>query len=194
MLTAVAVFCGSRSGRDGAYVAAARRLGERLAARDLTLVYGGSGSGLMGATADAVLAGGGAATGVIPRALTDREQVHPGLTELHFVDSMHERKLRMAAAADAFIALPGGFGTLDETFEALTWTQLGIHRKPLGLLNVGGFYDALLAFVDGQVDAGFVTPEHRRLLITHDDPDALIDALAALPLPDRGKWQPTPDA
>lgn len=194
MLTAVAVFCGSRSGRDGTYVAAARRLGERLAARDLTLVYGGSASGLMGATADAVLAGGGAAAGFIPRALTDREQVHPGLTEIHFVDSMHERKLRMAAAADAFIALPGGFGTLDETFEALTWTQLGIHRKPLGLLNVAGFYDALLTFVDQQVDAGFVTPEHRQLLLSDEDPDALIDALAALPLPDRGKWRPTPDA
>ena len=194
MLTAVAVFCGSRSGRDGTYVSSARRLGERLAARNLTLVYGGSSSGLMGATADAVLAGGGAATGVIPRALTDREQVHPGLTELHFVDSMHERKLRMAAAADAFIALPGGFGTLDETFEALTWTQLGIHRKPLGLLNVDRFYDALLAFVDQQVDAGFVTPEHRQLLLVDEDPDALLDALAALPLPDRGKWRATPDA
>ncbi len=194
MLTAVAVFCGSRSGRDGTYVSSARRLGARLAARNLTLVYGGSSSGLMGATADAVLAGGGAATGVIPRALTDREQVHPGLTELHFVDSMHERKLRMAAAADAFIALPGGFGTLDETFEALTWTQLGIHRKPLGLLNVDGFYDALLAFVDQQVDAGFVTTEHRQLLLVDEDPDALLDALAALPLPDRGKWRATPDA
>lgn len=190
----MAVFCGSRSGRDGAYVAAARRLGERLAARDIGLVYGGSASGLMGATADAVLAGGGAATGVIPRALTDREQAHPGLTELHFVDSMHERKLRMAGAADAFIAMPGGFGTLDETFEALTWTQLGIHRKPIGLLNVGGFYDALLAFADVQVDAGFVTPEHRRLLLADEDPDGLLDALAALPLPEQGKWRPTPAA
>lgn len=148
----------------------------------------------MGAVADAVLGHGGQATGVIPRALTDREQVHARLTELHFVDSMHERKLRMADAADAFIALPGGFGTLDETFEALTWTQLGIHRKPLGLLNVAGFYNRLLEFADEQVRAGFVTAEHRDLLIDEPRADALIDALAALELPERGKWRATPTA
>ncbi|MEO0616066.1 MAG: TIGR00730 family Rossman fold protein [Pseudomonadota bacterium] len=193
-LAAVAVFCGSRSGRDGAYLAAARALGAALAAQQLNLVYGGSSAGLMGAVADAVLAAGGSATGVIPRALTDREQVHPGLTELHFVDSMHERKLRMADAADAFIALPGGFGTLDETFEALTWTQLGIHRKPLGLLNVAGYYDKLLAFIEEQVAAGFVAPDHRALLLDADEAAPLLEALAAQQLPERGKWRATPEA
>ncbi|MEO1594371.1 MAG: TIGR00730 family Rossman fold protein [Pseudomonadota bacterium] len=193
-LAAVAVFCGSRSGRDGAYLAAARALGAALAAQQLNLVYGGSSAGLMGAVADAVLAAGGSATGVIPRALTDREQVHPGLTELHFVDSMHERKLRMADAADAFIALPGGFGTLDETFEALTWTQLGIHRKPLGLLNVAGYYDKLLAFIEEQVVAGFVAPDHRALLLDGDEAAPLLEALAAQQLPERGKWRATPEA
>ncbi|MEL6199629.1 MAG: TIGR00730 family Rossman fold protein [Pseudomonadota bacterium] len=193
-LAAVAVFCGSRSGRDGAYLTAARQLGEALAAHNLKLVYGGSSAGLMGAVADATLAAGGSATGVIPRALTDREQVHPNLTELHFVDSMHERKLRMAEAADAFIALPGGFGTLDETFEALTWTQLGIHRKPLGLFNVAGYYDKLLAFIDDQVAAGFVAPDHRSLLIDADEARPLLEALASQELPERGKWRATPEA
>ncbi|MEO0344921.1 MAG: TIGR00730 family Rossman fold protein [Pseudomonadota bacterium] len=190
-LAAVAVFCGSRSGRNGAYLTAARQLGEALASKNLNLVYGGSSAGLMGAIADAVLTAGGSATGIIPRALTDREHVHPGLTELHFVDSMHERKLRMAEAADAFIALPGGFGTLDETFEALTWTQLGIHRKPLGLFNVAGYYDKLLAFIDDQVDAGFVAPDHRSLLIEAHEAGPLLEALAAQELPERGKWRAT---
>ena len=169
-------------------------MGACLGRRKLRLVYGGSASGMMGAVADAALASGGAATGVIPRALTDRERVHPGIDDLQFVDSMHERKLRMARAADAFVVLPGGFGTLDECFEALTWTQLGIHRKPVGLLNVAGYYDHLLAFADNQVDSGFVAPEHRRLLAAEPDPDALLDVLAALPLPQRGKWRPSPEA
>ena len=190
-LAAVAVFCGSRSGRDGAYLTAARQLGEALASQHVNLVYGGSNAGLMGAVADAALNAGGSATGVIPRALTDREQVHPGLTELHFVDSMHERKRRMAEAADGFIALPGGFGTLDET---LTWTQLGIHRKPLGLFNVAGYYDKLLAFIDDQVAAGFVAPDHRSLLIDAHEAGPLLEALAAQELPERGRWRATPEA
>ena len=151
-------------------------MGACLGRRKLRLVYGGSASGMMGAVADAALASGGAATGVIPRALTDRERVHPGIDDLQFV------------------VLPGGFGTLDECFEALTWTQLGIHRKPVGLLNVAGYYDHLLAFADNQVDSGFVAPEHRRLLAAEPDPDALLDVLAALPLPQRGKWRPSPEA
>lgn len=143
----------------------------------------------MGKIADAALTAGGSAIGVIPAALRDKEIAHTGLTELHVVDSMHSRKLRMAELADAFIAMPGGFGTLDESFEALTWTQLGIHSKPLGFLNVDGFYDGLLSFADTQTAHGFVRAAHRDMVIADDGPEALIDQLANVELPSLGKWR-----
>ena len=172
------VFSGSSKGSDPAFLNSAATLGTALARRDIGFVYGGAGIGLMGAAADAALAAGGEAIGVLPEALARAEIPHPNLTELHIVSSMHERKAMMSNLSDAFIALPGGFGTLEETFEILTWLQLGIHNKPIGLLNTVGFYDTLLRFLDEQVSAGFVRAEHRALLHSFDDADALIDALA----------------
>ncbi len=171
------MFCGSNAGHRDAYANAARDLGTALARRGLGLVYGGRNGGLMAAVADAVLAGGGTVTGVIPQALAALEVAHSGLTDLRVVGSMHERKALMADLADAFIALPGGYGTLDETFEALTWAMLGIQRKPVGLLNVDGYYDGLLAFLDHAVGEGFVGRDDRAALVTATDPDALLDAL-----------------
>jgi uncharacterized protein (TIGR00730 family) len=182
VLRRVAVFCGSNHGTDPAYTAAAVELGSLLAAQGIGLVYGGGKVGLMGEVADAVLAGGGTVTGVIPRHLWDKEVGHDGLTELLIVDSMHERKLAMADRADAFIALPGGVGTFEELFEAITWTQLGIHDKPVGLLDVAGFYRPLLSFLDGTVDAGFLRPGHRAMIV---DAETGTDVLAAL-----SAWEP----
>lgn len=170
----VCVFCGSGSGRNPAYAAAAASLGELLAEQDVTLVFGGGRIGLMGVLADAALAAGGRAVGVIPKAIEDWEVAHRQLTELHVVDSMHERKALMADLADAFIALPGGFGTLDELCEILTWAQLGMHRKPIGLLNVDGYFDLLLAFFDRSTADRFVQPAHRRLLLEGTDPRAIL--------------------
>jgi hypothetical protein len=177
------VYCGSRPGTDPAFVDAASSFGRRLAERDLGLVYGGGDVGLMGAVADGALDAGGEVFGVIPEALFEREVAHEGLTELHVVDSMHTRKRRMAALADGFVALPGGFGTLEELVEMLTWAQLGFHTDPCGLLNVSGYYDGLVSFFDAQVDAGFVEPEHRRLLTVTDDPTTLLDRFAAYESP-----------
>jgi uncharacterized protein (TIGR00730 family) len=171
------VFCGSSSGARPAYVGAARALGGLLAARGIGLVYGGASIGVMGEIADAVLAAGGEAIGVIPRSLLDREIAHAGLTELHVVETMHERKALMAAHSDAFVVLPGGAGTLDEFFEALTWRQLGLHSKPLALLDVERFFDPLLALLDHFVAEGFVRAEFRALLIVERDPAALLDRL-----------------
>jgi uncharacterized protein (TIGR00730 family) len=171
------VFCGSSFGASPLYADAARELGRRLVRRGIGLVYGGGDVGLMGVVADAVLAAGGPVWGVIPRALADREVAHRQLTSLEIVGSMHERKARMAELADAFLALPGGLGTLDEWFEVWTWAQLGIHAKPLGMLNVAGYFDPLLAFVDRTVDEGFVSPRHRGLVSVDGDPERLLDRL-----------------
>jgi uncharacterized protein (TIGR00730 family) len=182
------VFCGSSPGRSPSYTAAARRLGALLARRGIGLVYGGGNVGLMGVVADAVLADGGEVIGVIPRALVDRELAHARLTELVVVDTMHERKQRMHDLSDGFIALPGGFGTLDELFEALTWGQLGMHVKPCGLLDVDDFFAPLRAFVERQVAEEFVRTHHAMMLLHNNDPEALLDAFVAYRAPDVTKW------
>jgi uncharacterized protein (TIGR00730 family) len=183
------VFCGSNAGNTPAYAEVTRRFGELLVVRKIGVVYGGGHVGLMGVLADAVLQGGGEVNGVIPQALMDLELAHTGLTNLHVVATMHQRKALMADLADGFVALPGGFGTADELLEILTWAQLGLHSKPVGLLQVNGFFEPLLAWLDRCVEEGFVRPVHRRLLLSANDPEALLAALeqhaAALPVP---KW------
>ncbi|MFN8483930.1 MAG: TIGR00730 family Rossman fold protein [Anaerolineae bacterium] len=171
----ICVFCGSSTGGDPIYNNAARYLGALLAERKLGLVYGGGHVGLMGVLADAVLAGGGEVIGIIPTHLAEKELAHQRLTELHVVGSMHERKAMMADKSDAFVALPGGYGTFEEFFESLTWAQLGLHEKPCGLLNVAGFYDALLGLVDHAVTQGFIRATHRDMLLVDDDPARLLD-------------------
>jgi len=171
------VFCGSSKGLRSVYADGARRLGQQMAARGLGLVFGAGHVGLMGVLADAVLAAGGTAIGVIPRAMVEKELAHGGLTELHIVETMHQRKALMADLADGFAALPGGYGTGDELFEILTWSQLGLHGKPIGLLNVEGYFDPLLAWLDRAVQEGFVRAEDRRLLLETDDPDRLLEQL-----------------
>jgi len=175
----VCVFAGSSSGARPAYVAAARALGAVLCRRGLGLVYGGGAVGLMGALADATLDGGGEVIGVIPNGLATRELAHPGVTDLRVVGSMHERKAAMASLADAFIALPGGLGTLEETLEILTWSQLGIHAKPIGALDVDGYWEGLRRMLGHAVDEGFVRAEHAALLLFGPAPDDLLDRLAA---------------
>jgi uncharacterized protein (TIGR00730 family) len=184
----VCVFCGSSVGGSGEYAAAARAMGFALVARGLSLVYGGGQVGLMGVIADAVLEAGGEAIGVIPHALNAREIAHPRLTALHVVDSMHERKAKMAEMSDAFIALPGGFGTYEEFFEVVTWTQLGVHKKPCGLLNVDGFYDPIVEFLDHAVREQFIRRVHRETVLMDSDPARLLDALSRVVLPDVPKW------
>jgi len=178
----ICVFCGSSGGTDPRHVETARALGFELASRGFGLVYGGASVGLMGTLANAVLDKGGHVTGVLPAALAARELAHPSLQDLRIVSTMHERKAMMADLADAFIALPGGIGTLDETFEILTWAQLGMHAKPVGLLDVAGYYRPLLTFIDHAVANGFVRAEHRALLDVADHPAALLDRLARRPL------------
>jgi uncharacterized protein (TIGR00730 family) len=182
------VFCGSSPGDDPAFREAARALGQAAAADNVGLVYGGASIGLMGAVADAALEAGGEVIGVIPHGLVAREVAHPGLTALHQVDSMHARKQRMAELADGFVALPGGLGTLEELFEVWTWALLGIHRKPVGLLEVGGYYADLLRFLDGATRRGFVRAEHRALLAVADQPAALIAQLRAYQPPPVRPW------
>jgi uncharacterized protein (TIGR00730 family) len=176
----ICVFCGSASGRAPTYTAAARELGQLLAKRGIGLVYGGGNVGLMGELADAVLDAGGRAIGVIPQQLVDREIAHGGLTELHVVDTMHQRKTMMAERSDAFLALPGGIGTFEELFEVWTWRQLGYHDKPLGLLNVAGYYDALLGFLEHGKAHGFMASAQTDLLQVDTDPLALLERLGAL--------------
>lgn len=176
-LQRIAVFCGSRHGTDEAYGGAARRLGEVLVRRGLGLVYGGGRVGLMGTIADTVMAGGGEVIGVIPQRLKDREVAHQGISELHVVDSMHDRKALMYRLADAVVALPGGIGTLDELFEALTWNQLGYHQKPCGLLNVAGYFDPLVTMIRRAGEHGFV-PRADALLAVAGDGEELIEQLA----------------
>jgi uncharacterized protein (TIGR00730 family) len=182
------VFCGSSPGHDPSYLVAARDLGAALAREGIGLVYGGASVGLMGAVADAVAAGGGEVVGVMPQSLVDKEIAHKGLADLRIVGSMHERKALMAELADGFVALPGGLGTFEELFEVWTWAQLGYHRKPCSLLNVGGFYDKLAGFLDDVVSRGFVKPIHRAMLIVEQDPDALIRAVRTYEPPVVDKW------
>ncbi|RQH86978.1 TIGR00730 family Rossman fold protein [Pseudomonas aeruginosa] len=187
-LRSVCVFCGASPGASPVYQEAAMALGRHLAERGLTLVYGGGAVGLMGTVADAALAAGGEVIGIIPQSLQEAEIGHKGLTRLEVVDGMHARKARMAELADAFVALPGGLGTLEELFEVWTWGQLGYHAKPLGLLEVNGFYDPLLTFLDHLVDERFVRAEHRGMLQRGASPEALLDALAAWTPSVAPKW------
>ena len=182
------VFSGSSPGAHPDYVLAAEELGRTLSAQGVGLVYGGASVGLMGAVADAVLDAGGDAVGVIPRALVDREIAHPGLSDLRIVDSMHERKALMAELSDGFIALPGGMVTLEELFEVYTWTQLGLHSKPLGLLDVRSYYAKLVAFLDHAVAERFVTVEHREMLVVERRAEALLEAFRRWRPPARSKW------
>ena len=184
----VCVYCGSSPGVEPVYEAAARSLGGFLADAGIGLVYGGASKGLMGTLADAALDGGGDVTGVIPAALRDKEIAHEGLTHLHVVDSMHERKSLMAVLSDGFIAMPGGFGTLEEIVEVLTWGQLSFHAKPCGLFNIDGYFDHLLTFLDHAVDRGFVKPAHRRMLLVADTPAGLLDRFEHYEPPDTEKW------
>jgi uncharacterized protein (TIGR00730 family) len=183
MLQSLAVFCGSSPSGASIYQEAAREVGRLLGQRDIRLVYGGGHVGLMGVVADACLNVGGSVIGVIPQALADREVAHRGLTELRVVGSMHERKAVMAELSDAFLALPGGYGTWDELFEALTWSQLGIQNKVCGLLNVNGYYDSLIAMMDRAVAEGFIRDPHREWLLSDTDVSRLLDRLnhAAVP-------------
>jgi uncharacterized protein (TIGR00730 family) len=179
----ICVFCGSSPGARPEYSEQARLLGHSIARRGLGVVFGGGSVGLMGVMADAALAAGGEVDGVIPERLKERELDHRSLTRMHVVRSMHERKALMADLSDAFVALPGGMGTLEELSEVLTWSQLGLHQKPVGLLDVAGYYTHLTAFFDHAVRERFLHPEHRRILLWDGDPDVLIDRLLA--------WRPT---
>ncbi|HMO48146.1 MAG TPA: TIGR00730 family Rossman fold protein [Rubrivivax sp.] len=178
----ICIFCGSRPGRSPAHEAAARGVGTLIGRRGWQLVYGGGRSGLMGAVADAALTAGARVVGVIPQSLMQRERGHPGLSELHVVQTMHQRKQLMAERSDAFLALAGGIGTLEELFEVWTWRQLGYHDKPVGLLNTGGYYDKLLAFVAEMGDSGFVLPPQRELLQVSAQPEPLLLRLGELAL------------
>jgi hypothetical protein len=177
------VFCASSPGRDGRFLAVARDFGRLLAARGIRLVYGGGRVGLMGALADGALGAGGTVVGIIPEPLVDRELAHHGLTELRVVASMHERKATMADLAEAFVALPGGIGTLEELFEVWTWGQLGLHRKPCGLLDVAGYFGGLLDFLRHSVDEGFIAAETANLLVVERDPERMLAALESQELP-----------
>ena len=176
-MTRICVFCGANSGARPVFARAARDLGAALAALGIPLVFGGGSVGLMGQVADGALGAGGTAIGVIPKALVDRELAHNGLTELHVVSTMHERKAKMVELSSAFLSLPGGLGTLDETFEILTWAQLGFHAKPVGLLNVDGYFTPLLEFLDRAVSEGFVPAASRSRWIEETDPERLISRL-----------------
>jgi hypothetical protein len=193
-MKSVCVYCGSNPGRQPAYAEAARGLGAALVERGLGLVYGGASVGVMGVLADTVLELGGHVTGVIPEALVRREVAHGRLTELRVTGSMHERKTLMADLADAFVALPGGIGTLEEAFEAWTWAQLGLHGKPCGLLNVAGYFDGLIAFLDHAVAERFVKEPHRSMLIVSDDPTELLQRFETYEAPLVRKWIAKRDA
>lgn len=187
-IRALCVYCGSNTGSRDEYAQAARGLGQLLATNGIGLIYGGAGRGLMGVIADEVLAAGGTVQGVIPKALLAKEIAHPRLDKLHVVDSMHERKSMMAELSDGFVALPGGFGTLEEIVEMLTWAQLGIHTKPCGLLNVSGYFDGLLAFFDHALAELFVKPAHREMLLVDADARRLLQKFHDYAAPPAGKW------
>ncbi len=173
----ICVFCGSNTGARSVYTNAAQQLGKVIVSQGMGLVYGGGSIGLMGVIADAVLREKGNVIGVIPHALSAKEFAHPGLTELRMVSSMHERKAMMAKLSDAFIAMPGGFGTFDELFEILTWAQLGLHTKPIGLLNVEGYFDLLLMFINHVLEERFIQAKHRQMIITSHDPEELLSEI-----------------
>ena len=187
-MKSVCAFAGSSGGSHGDYSTMARSLGRAIVERGWALVYGGARVGLMGALADEVLLHGGHVTGIIPESLLAKEVAHAGLSELRVVKSMHERKAMMADLSDGFVALPGGWGTVEELFEVLTWGQLGLHTKPCGLLNVRGYFDHLLTFVGHAVAEGFVRPEYRPMILTSTDPDRLLDLLVAYKPPTVEKW------
>jgi uncharacterized protein (TIGR00730 family) len=184
----IAVYCGSSGGVGNQYLEAARAAGAYLAERNVEIVYGGGRVGMMGAVASGALAAGGKVFGVIPEKLKTREIAHDGLTELFVVDGMHARKTMMASMSDAFIALPGGWGTLEEIFEVVTWTQLNYHKKPVGLLNVRGYYNFLVSFLDHASTEGFIRPIHRPLLSSADTLEQLLDRMAKTVIPDIGRW------
>ena len=188
MLKNVCVFCGSRPGARPEYTEAAAAIGDAIARRGMTLIYGGAKVGLMGTVADAARAAGGHVVGIIPQALVRKEVAHRELEDLRIVGSMHERKSQMAELADAFIALPGGFGTFEEFFEIVTWAQIGLHRKPCALLNVAGYYDPLLALIDHAATEDFAPPAHRRLIVTDTDANRLLDTLSVYEPPLTEKW------
>jgi len=183
----ISVSCGSSPGFDRVYADAAQNLGRAIVRNGFELVYGGAEVGLMGEVADAVLHAGGVAIGVIPQSLAEKVS-HRGLTELHIVASMHERKKMIFDLSDAFVALPGGYGTLEEIAELLTWSQLGFHRKPCGLLNVSGFYDSFLSFLDHAVGEGFIKQEHRAMVLVSEEPEMLLEGFRAYVPPDVEKW------
>ena len=187
-LNSICVYCGSSEGRDEAYARQARHLGQLLAERSITLVYGGANVGLMRILADAALALGGKVVGVMPKALVGKEKGHGGLTQFHVVESMHERKALMAELADGFIALPGGAGTMDELFEVWTWGQLGLHKKPCGLLNIASYYDPLVTFLDHSVSEGFVRACHRDMLVIADTAEEMLSRFTTYIPPTTEKW------
>lgn len=184
----ITVFCGSSEGNEDIYLSQAMLLGKTLAKQNIELVYGGANVGLMGAVADGVLSEGGKVTGILPEFLKSKEIAHKGLTELIVVESMHERKTRMSDLCDGVIALPGGFGTLEEFFEMLTWGQLGLHTKPVAILNIDGFYDSLNNLVQTMVDKGFLKEANQQMLLISDDIDDLIDKMNNYVAPKVGKW------
>jgi len=184
----IAIYCGANGGHDSLYREAAAKMAAFLANEGIGLVYGGGNVGLMGTIADAALKAGGKVIGVIPQSLMEKELGHGGVTELHVVRSMHERKQLMVDLSDGFIALPGGFGTLDELFETLTWLQLSFHAKPVGLLNVNGFFDGLLVFLDHMAEQGFLKQAHRDCVLVANDPAELLAQMRGFSAPDLGKW------
>ncbi len=187
-ISSLCVYCGSSNGRLDGYAEAGRALARTMVERGIRLVYGGAGIGIMGTLANEVLRLGGEAVGVIPQALMRKEVAHDGLSELHVTPSMHARKTLMAELADGFIALPGGIGTFEELFEIWTWGQLGFHRKPCGLLNVHGYYDALIAFLDHAASEQFVRPQHREMLMVANDAPTLLDRFATYVPPPLPRW------
>lgn len=184
LLRSICVFCGSRPGVDPAFMEAGAAMGRAIAARGLTLVYGGARVGLMGAVANAALEAGGRVVGVIPKSLVTKEIAHDGLSELFLTETMHERKDRMVTLSDAFVALPGGFGTYDELFETITLAQIGLHDKPNAMLDTNGFFQPLVSLLRHTIGHGFAAPEHEQLLVIEREPEALLDAIAA--------WTPPP--
>ncbi len=193
-LKSVCVFCGSKVGVGDGYREQTAMLGRLLAEHQIRLVFGGGSVGLMGVVADAVLESGGQVTGVIPGMLATKELLHPDVSDMHRVDDMHTRKALMAELSDAFIALPGGYGTFEELFEIITWAQLGIHEKNIGLLNVAGFFDPLVRMIDHAIQEGFIKPKHRELIVVEERPDALLERLVEHQMPKVKKWLKPQDA